>query len=132
MPPLPVPEIEPCPGPSDTGAYRIAWTVPATGGTGEASFRLAERRDGGEETVVYEGAQAASTVTGRQAGVHVYRVAVVGSGEQAVWSAPCEVTVAPPSMSMALLFFTVGLAITGATVGLIVGGHRAHRKGEIG
>ena len=115
-----------CPaGANDTGAFRLSWQGPA-----EASYRLTET-DGGGRRVVYEGPDVASTVTGRPAGVYGYRLEVLGSGTPGDFAA-CTVEVAPPSLSLALALFGLGLAVCAATVVLIARGHRRHRRGELG
>lgn len=108
---------------NDTGAYKLEWR-----GAGEsATYRLVER-DASGERVIYEGPDLASTVTGRAEGVHGYRLEVVGGTA----AATCEVEVSPPPLSLAFGLFGLGLVICLATVGLIVRGHRRHRRGELG
>jgi len=116
-----------CPGGSDTGAFRIAWQGPDG-----ATFRLVEQSPHGGEKTLYEGSELASTVSGRGAGVYSYRVGVAQPGAVASWSAPCTVQVAPPSFALALSFFATGLLICAATIFVIIRGHRAHRRGELG
>ena len=116
-----------CPATSDTGAYRIAWEGPAG-----ATYRLVESGPAGGTRTLYRGAERASTVSGRQAGRHSYRVAVVDGGRAEQWSRPCVVDVRPPSMGLALGLFAVGLLVCVATIIVIVRGHRAHQRGEIG
>jgi hypothetical protein len=119
-----------CPQGADTeiganrdGSYRVAWK-----GAGGAGVELVETGPLGKQ-VIYRGPEDASTITGRPEGDYQYRVAVVGQLES---SAECTVKVRPYSLSLALGFFAVGLAVTLFTIGVILRGHRAHRRGELG
>ena len=115
-----------CPdSPNDTGAYGVSWVGPEG-----AEFRLTED-DGRESGVIYEGLDLASTVTGRSAEVYRYRLEVVGTSGPTT-PAQCTVAVDPPPLTLAFGLFGVGLTICLATVLLIVGGHRRHRRGELG
>ncbi len=108
-------ELE-CPeAPSDTGAYRIAWTGV------DGAVRLEE--NGAQ---IYEGPDAATTVSGRVAGSYEYTLASGGE------SAKCTVEVAPPSMGLTLALFVLGFALSAATIGVVVRGHLAHKRGAIG
>jgi hypothetical protein len=114
---------------SDTGAFQLSWTAPV-----DASFRLEEREldgAGGAVTVVYEGYDTATTLTGRPEGSYEYRVATI-QPESTQWSVPCVVEVAPPSLGLAFALFGAGLAVTVGTVVAILRGHRAHRRGALG
>lgn len=106
-----------CPtAPNDTGAYRIAWTAPEG-----ATVTLTE--DGAK---IYEGPDAATTVSGRREGTYEYALAVADA------KASCTVQVAPPSMGLTFALFLVGFAISASTIAFVVRGHRQHRRGEIG
>ena len=110
-----------CPGPtSDTGAYRIAWS-----GANGADVQLLENGE-----LLYEGSQEATTVSGRPAGEYVYRVGTLEAGDMS-WSAPCAITVAPPSLGLAFFLFGVGFAVFASLLVVLVRGHRAHRRGEL-
>lgn len=111
---------------SDTGAYRLSWEGPEG-----VEYRLTESGVN-ESRVVYEGPDVASTVTGRSAGSYEYRLEVVGRSGTPGSSVTCSVEVAPPSLSLALGVFGLGLIITLATAVLIGRGHRRHRRGELG
>lgn len=113
-----MPAFESCPGQSDTGAFRLAWS-----GDGEGPWRVQETRSDGTQVVLELGDDTATTVTGRQAGAHTY-VLVAPDGTR---SDPCVVEVAPPSLGLAFGLFGVGLAVTLATVALVVVGHRQHK-----
>lgn len=108
---------------SNTGAYRIAWQGPDG-----SSYQLMEN---GEQ--VYAGPQKASTVTGRPAGAYEYRVGISTNqdGGSLQWSNSCEISVDPPSMVMAIGFFSMGAAVFLATMSLIIWGHRKHKRGEL-
>jgi hypothetical protein len=119
-----------CPEGADTeiganrdGSYRVSWK-----GADGADVQLVETGPLGEQ-VIYLGPEDASTITGRPQGDYQYSVAVVGQPES---SAECTVKVRPYSLSLALGFFAVGLAVTVLTIGVILRGHRAHRRGELG
>ncbi len=124
-----------CPRGADThegaqrsGDFALSWTGPDG-----AVFRLVERPGADDAvTTLYEGPQRGSTVTGRTGGEYGYQVALVEDGVERAWSEPCSVLVVPYPLSLAFVFFGFGLVVTLATVVLIVRGHRAHRRGELG
>jgi hypothetical protein len=117
-----------CPAdPSTTGAYQLSWQ-----GSGGAEFQLEERGEAGDFEILYSGPDVASTVTGRGEGEYTYRVTELVAEGPGATSEPCVVAVEPPSLGLALALFAVGLAVTGSTVALILRGHAAHRRGEIG
>ncbi|HXV62102.1 MAG TPA: hypothetical protein VEK15_15490 [Vicinamibacteria bacterium] len=110
-----------CPGStSDTGAYRIAWS-----GTDGTVVRVEENG-----SVLYEGVQDATTVSGRPAGDYVYRLGLMEGGNVA-WNDSCTVTVAPPSLALAGFLFAVGFSVFASLLVVVVRGHRAHRSGEL-
>jgi hypothetical protein len=104
--------------PSDTGAYRLSWTGPAG-----ATFRLEE-----SGAVLYEGPAKATTISGRRAGDHGYRLGVVQPAGEIAWSDSCVVQVRPPALSTAMFLFFVGLGVFLATLAVIVRGHIAHKR----
>lgn len=105
---------------SDTGAYRIAWS-----GADDAFVRIEENG-----SVLYEGREEATTVSGRPAGEYVYRIGLVEAG-QVSWSDSCTITVTPPSLALAFLLFGVGVTVFASLLVAVVRGHRAHRRGEL-
>lgn len=108
-----------CPeDPSTDGAYRLHW---------EGDAKAWELIEDGER--VYEGADTATTLTGRREGVHVYELKEWGQAETV---ARCEVSVEPFSLGQAFSLLGVGAFVFVATLLFVVRGHRAHRKGEIG
>jgi len=113
-----------CPSaPSDTGAYRLSWT-----GLDAHTYRLEENGE-----LLYQGSEQATTVSGRPAGDYEYRVGVAtGAGAVEDWSDPCHVVVAPPSLELAFLLFSLGFLAFAAVLVVIVRGHRAHKRGELG
>ncbi len=117
-----------CPaGPSDTGAFRLEWSGPK-----DATFRLEKLAETGEATLVYQGADTATTITGAKKGEVQFRVGTVTDGSVSAWSKTCAVTVSPPSMTLTLLLFSIGAVVSVCTVVAILRGHKAHRAGEIG
>lgn len=116
-PSLTCPESE-----SDTGAYRIAWQ--SDGGT---VVRIEENG-----TLLYEGSEDATTVSGRPAGEYVYRIGQVETNGQTAWIDSCRVTVSPPSLTLAISLFGIGLAVFASVLFVVVRGHRAHQRGELG
>lgn len=117
-----------CPAaPSDTGAFRLGWKGPDG-----ATFRLERIDDSGGPSLIYQGPQTGTTITGAREGTLAYRVGMVSTeGRVASWSQPCTVQVRPPEMWLALALFALGATVTLATAGAIVRGHRAHRAGEL-
>jgi hypothetical protein len=109
-----------CPDSSDTGAYRIAWN-----GADGTAVRLEENG-----SPLYEGADSATTVSGRPAGEYTYRIGLMESSETA-WTDSCTTTVTPPSLTLALVLFGVGMFVFASLVVVVVRGHRAHRRGEL-
>jgi hypothetical protein len=122
-----------CPAGADTaegarksGDYAIGWSGPEG-----ANYRLVEHAADGKD-ILYEGPQLGSTVTGRLEGDYHYEVGLLEGGDVTHWSERCTVKVDPYPLSLALTFFAFGLVVTVATVALVIRGHRAHRRGEIG
>lgn len=113
-------------GANRSGAYKIAWEAPDGVVT-----RLIETSAHGVITL-YEGPDRATSVTGRKEGDYHYQVAQVRDGLALQPSPGCRVLVRPYPLEVALGFFGVGLTVTLLTVALVVVGHRAHKKGEIG
>ena len=112
--------------PNRDGAYRIAWQA-ADG----VVTRLVETR-GDAVTVLYEGEDRATTVTGRPEGDYLYQVSEVRDGLALTPSEGCRVVVRPYPLPVAFAFFGAGLLVTLFTVLLVVRGHAAHRRGELG
>jgi hypothetical protein len=122
------PPVLTCPeAPSDTGAYRLSWKGPKG-----VRYRLTE--DG---EILYQGPDVASTVSGREEGSYTYRVGLIdeapeATGRVAAWSEPCRVEVAPPSLPLAFGLLGMGFVVFLFVLVIIVRGHRAHRRGELG
>lgn len=123
-----------CPAGADTpegasrgGDYALSWTGPAG-----AEFKLVETAAEGEPVTLYQGPQLGSAVTGRTRGDYVYNVGLLHEGEVTKWSEPCRVLVTPYPLAVAFVFFGFGLVVTLATIALVVRGHLAHKRGEIG
>jgi len=110
-----------CPEPSDTGAYQLKWKGPDG-----ADYRLEE--DG---RTLYRGPDRASSVSGRGAGEYLYRVAVKTDNG---WSfgPSCTVRVSPPSLALAFTFLGMGFLVFLVVLLVVIAGHRAHRRGDIG
>jgi hypothetical protein len=113
-------------GANRSGAFKIAWEAPEGIVT-----RLTETSADGVVTI-YEGPDRATTITGRREGDYHYQVAQVRDGLALEPSEGCRVLVRPYSMTVAFGFFAAGLIVTALTVVLVVAGHRAHRRGELG
>jgi hypothetical protein len=112
-----------CPGAaSDTGAYRIAWSAEDDA---DALVRVYENG-----VLLYEGAESATTVSGRPAGEYVYRVGFADAGRES-WADSCTVSVTPPSLALAFFLFGVGFTVFSSLLVVVVRGHRAHRRGEL-
>lgn len=123
-----------CPSGADTpegaskgGDYALSWIGPKGG-----EFQLVETPAGGEPLTLYQGQELGSAVTGRAEGDYQYNVGLVEHGQVTTWSEPCRVLVTPYSLPVAFSFFAFGLIVTLSTIALVVSGHRAHRRGEIG
>ncbi len=113
-------------GANRDGAFKLKWSGPAT-----AVYRVVERH-GSEVRTVFQGRALATTLTGRSGGKYRYTVGIVHAGHVTRRSDPCVVRVRPYSLTMAFSFFFVGSLVTLATILLVLSGHRAHKKGEIG
>jgi hypothetical protein len=107
---------------SDTGAYRIAWSS-----DGSKVVRIEENG-----TLLYEGTENATTVSGRPKGEYIYRIGQVERGGQTVWANTCRVVVSPPSLTLAMSLFATGLIVFASVLLVVVRGHRAHQRGELG
>lgn len=107
---------------SATGAYRLSWEDVAG-----ARFRLTEG-----DAVLYEGDQAATTVSGRPAGTYAYRLVAVDAAGAETVAGSCIVAVAPPSPALTAGLMGAGFVVFAATTALVLRGHRAHRRGELG
>ena len=109
---------------SSDGVFQLEWTHP-----GRVRIEQALRSDFGDAVVVYEGADRATTVTGRVDGLYHYRLialdpldASVEAGARRATSLQVEVSHHP--LSRALAFFALGLLVFASTVVLVVQGDR--------
>ncbi len=74
------------------GSYTASWTAPA----GATSYKLEEKPAGGSFSNVYDGANRSHEITGKTAGIYMYRVrACAGVDNCGDWSAT-ETTKVPP------------------------------------
>lgn len=106
---------------SDTGSYQLTWSAE---GPRAVTVQEATRADFSDASTLYRGGDGATVVSGRFDGVYHYR-ARRGAGP---WSDPIEVTVAHHSLTEAFAYLGVGAIVFLATVALILGGHRRHRR----
>lgn len=107
---------------SDTGEYRLSWTVDADA---EVVLEEATSEDFSGARVLYEGIDAATVVSGRLDGTYHYRLRLKTDGN---WSAPVAVEVVHHSAAEAFGFLALGGLVFLATAVLIISGHRAHRR----
>lgn len=109
---------------SSDGVFQLEWTRP-----GRVRIEQATRPDFGDAVVVYEGADRATTVTGRVDGLYHYRLIALdpldaSAGDEAHHAASLQVEVSHHPLSRALAFFALGFLVFASTVVLIVQGDR--------
>lgn len=110
---------------STDGVYQLGWTH-----AGRVRIEESARPDFGDAVIIYEGADRATTLSGRTDGFYYYRlVPLDGSAASAADGAlrvePIRVEVVHHPLSRALAFFVLGLVVFTSTVLLVVMGDRS-------
>jgi hypothetical protein len=102
------------------GYFRLSWETDA------AQVELQEANDGAftHAHTYYKGADRAAVVSGKANGTWYYRIRAIEDGQAGPWSSAALVTVAHHSLSRALLFFAVGLAVFIAIGAVVIRGAR--------
>jgi hypothetical protein len=128
------------PAVSTSGYFRVSWALNDAGGgqpgrNGETPddvrFELEETRGvhSSDATLLYDGRDLATVITGRGNGTYRYRVrALVASAGASPWSERVAVQVRHHSRSRALGFFAAGAVVFVATVGLVVVGSATSKR----
>jgi hypothetical protein len=110
------------------GFYRLTWIWH---GDGQPIFELQEAAtpEFDHPRVLYDGADEASSLSGREDGSYYYRVRARSDGDPAgPWSDTVEVTVQHHPLWRAIAFFAGGAVVFLATFALIIGGTLRARK----
>ena len=84
--------------------------------------------DFSEASTRYQGADAASTLTGLAEGSHYFRIRPVFAGEPGEWSNTLQVTVAYMERGQLVTLLVTGALVAGLTAGAILLGHFKARK----
>jgi len=119
----PEPALHVAPSHSTDGTYQVHWDS-----RGRVRLEEARSRDFADVRVVYEGADQAATLSGRRDGTYHYRLVSLAAQNRGEAAPVASVEVAHHPLSRALLFFSAGLVVFTATVGLIVSGDRSARR----
>lgn len=112
------------------GFYHLKWQgngLPAT------AYELQQAKDMGftQPTMVYQGPDQGTLISGQENGQYFYRVRALNQGRPASgWSAPVTVTVRHHSSTRAFAFFGAGTAVFFATLALIISGARRSQREE--
>ena len=109
------------PATSKEGAFALSWSQPEAWDGEALVYRVTENQQ-----LVYEGPETATTLTGRPKGEYQYLVSAAGMTSQ-----PCQVTVAPPSLTLAFGLFAVGAAVFASTLAVIIIGHKRSERGQL-
>ena len=100
------------------GFFRLSWETDA------AQVELQEANDDSfsQAHTYYKGADRAAVLSGKANGTWYYRIRAIDEGQAGPWSSALLVTVAHHSLSRALMFFAVGLAVFIAIAVVVVRG----------
>lgn len=118
---------------SDNGAFKISWMVhsddPEIEGDvplSDATLVIEEATDleFSDATVLYQGGDESTTISGRRDGTWYYRARI---GEQP-WTETVTVSVRHKDLTQAFILLGIGAIVFLSTAGLIIGGHLTHRK----
>jgi len=113
------------------GYYQLTWDADTDIKSPVYQIEEASNPDFSSATVLYQGPDEATMVTGRGNGHYYYRARIVGApGEAGQWSATTEVIVKHHSLTRAFSFFTVGAIVFIAIFVAVMVGNRTHRGKE--
>lgn len=114
------------------GHVRLSWSDPGADGAGGQARFVLEQAGGADfagARTRYEGVDTASFLSGLPAGMHYFRVGVVGgSGRVGEWSAPMVVTVRYPAMARVWVLMGTGLVCLVVLLTVVLGGHLRTRR----
>ena len=112
-------ELRASPVVATAGYFQLSWAA-------DGPVELVESPDPAftQSRLVYAGPDHATVLSGKRDGAWFYRIRQTGNGIPGPWSRPLEVTVRHHSLNRALLFFTIGGVVFGATALLIAAGTR--------
>lgn len=105
---------------SDTGSYTLSWEANGQ----DVTVEEATESDFSNARILYEGPDRSSVVSGRLDGTYYYRIRY----EDGDWGEAVQVSVTHHSLRNATSFLAVGAVVFLATAGLIIDGHRRHRR----
>jgi hypothetical protein len=113
------------------GYYQLTWDADTDIKAPIFQIEEANNPDFTDATVLYQGPDEATVVTGRSNGHYYYRARVVGApGEAGQWSTTADVIVKHHSLTRAFSFFTVGAIVFIAIFVAVMAGNRRHRGKE--
>ncbi len=113
------------------GYYQLTWDADTDQKTPIFQIEEATNPTFSDATVLYQGPDEATVVTGRDNGHYYYRARVVGAqGKDGQWSATTDVIVKHHSLARAFSFFAVGAFVFIAIFVAVVAGNRRHRGKE--
>ncbi|QBQ54540.1 hypothetical protein [Nitrosococcus wardiae] len=123
-----VPELVSDSRTATAGFYHLKWQG---NGLLASSYELQEAHDTEftHPTIVYQGPDQATLISGRDNGQYFYRVRALNQGQPtSPWSSPIAVTVRHHPPERAFAFFTAGAIVFLATLVLIISGARSSKK----
>lgn len=107
------------------GYYRLNWQSKIT-----ADFVLEEAADPtfSQATVLYQGPDTATLISGRADGTYYYRIRNVQNDIETAWSNVTKVEVTHHPLSRAFMFFALGAIVFIATLSVVILGNKAHNQ----
>lgn len=123
-------ELQSDTGLATAGYYQLTWDA-ADSGNGEFQLQEANRPDFSDASLLYQGPDKATVVTGRPDDTYYYRVRLLDAQSMpGAWSDAVKVEVEHHPLSRALTFFIVGAVVFIAILVVIVVGNKQHRNKE--
>ena len=107
------------------GYYQLSWQ-----GDINSDYLLEESTDPSfsQSTILYEGPDTATLVSGRSDGTYYYRIRFIQDDTESGWSNVTRVEVSHHPLSRAFMFFALGAIVFIATLVVVVLGSRSHTQ----
>ena len=107
------------------GYYQLSWQ-----GDINSDYLLEESTDPSfsQSTILYEGPDTATLVSGRSDGTYYYRIRFIQDDTESGWSNVTRVEVSHHPLSRAFMFFALGAIVFIATLVVVALGSRSHTQ----